>query len=64
MADPGCLERGFIYIGVGFALLILSIFSLMSHENENSLFSLSPNYFIFIGYIKMGEGKQGFNQTP
>ena len=26
-ADPGFLERGFICIGVGFALLILSHFS-------------------------------------
>ena len=33
-ADPGFLEKGFIYKGVGFALLILSQFSIMSHENE------------------------------
>ena len=33
--DPGFLERGFIYIKVwGFALLILSPFSQISHENE------------------------------
>ena len=38
---------------MGFALLMLSHFSLISNENEN-LVSLRPNYFIFIGYLKMG----------
>ena len=34
-ADPGFLERGCIYIKVwGFALLILSHLSKISHENE------------------------------
>ena len=34
-ADSGFLKRGFICIKVlGFALLILSHFSLISHENE------------------------------
>ena len=34
-ADPGFLERGFIYIKVwGFALLILSHFSQIFNENE------------------------------
>ena len=34
-ADPGFLERGLICIKVwGFALLILSHFSKISHENE------------------------------
>ena len=34
-ADNGFLKRGFICIkGWGFALLILSSFALISHENE------------------------------
>ena len=34
-AGPGFLERGFVYIKVwGFALLILSHYSQISHENE------------------------------
>ena len=35
VADPGFLERGVhMYNGVGFALLIFSHFSKVSHENE------------------------------
>ena len=46
-ADPGFLERGFIYIkGWGLALLIVSHFSEIS-------------YFIFIGYKKTGGGGAG-----
>ena len=41
-----------------FALLIFS-FSQIS----NNLVSLRPNYFIFIGYLKMGGGG-GLEQTP
>ena len=56
-ADPRFLERGFISITVlGFALLILSHFSLISHENE-IIWSTRPNYFIFIGYLKSGKGE-------
>ena len=40
--------------GGGVALLILSHFSFISHENENEII----NYFIFIGYSKMG-GREG-----
>ena len=46
-ADPGFLERGFICIKVlGFALLILSHFSEISHEERNVLVSLGP-FFLF-----------------
>ena len=40
--------------GGGVALLILSHFSVISYENENEII----NYFIFIGYSKMG-GREG-----
>ena len=53
-AGSGFLEREFICIKVlGFALLILSHFSLISHENERR-----PDYFIFIGYFKTGGGSE------
>ena len=34
LKGPEFLERGFIYTGVGFALLILPHVSQISHENE------------------------------
>ena len=50
-AEPRFLERGVhMFKRVGFALLILSHFSEISHGNDN-LVSLRPNYFIFIGYL-------------
>ena len=53
-ADPGFQKRGYICIkGRGFALLILSRFSKISHGNE----------IIFIGYLKRGTGK-GFEWNP
>ena len=53
-------EKGVnLFKGGGFALLILSNFSKISHENENNLVSLRPNYFIFIGYLKPGGGGGG-----
>ena len=45
-----------MYKGMGFAWLILCHFPLISHENEKNLASLTPNYFIFIGYLKTGGG--------
>ena len=60
-AEPGFLERGFICINLwGFALLILSHFSKISHANET-------NYFILIGYLKIwggGEGQRGGLSKP
>ena len=56
-ADPGFLERRFICIRVWvFALLILSFFFNVPWK-WNNLVSLRPNYFIFIGYLKRGEGR-------
>ena len=56
-ADPEFLQWGFICIKVwGFALLILSHFSSISYENEIIWSHLRPNYFIFIGYLKTGQG--------
>ena len=60
-ADPGFLKRGFICVKVwGFALLILSNFYSISHENV----SLRPNYFIFMGYLKTRVGKCGSSEPP
>ena len=55
-----------MFKGVGFVLLILSFFSSISHENENKLVSMKPNYFIFIRYSKMlaGKGVQANPLTP
>ena len=50
--------------GVGVALLILSHFSLISHENENNLVSLRPNYLIFIGYLNGGGGGAEWISNP
>ena len=52
-----------MYKGVGFALLVLSHFSKLSHENEIIWVSLRPNYLIFIGYFKTGAGR-GVQANP
>ena len=53
--DSGYLERGFI----------CKIFAdfMISNENENNLVSLRPNYFIYLGYLKMGDG-EGVRVNP
>ena len=48
-----------MYKGVGFALLILSNFSQISHENE----IIWSHNFIFLGYLKTGDW-EGFKRTP
>ena len=55
-ADLGFLERGF-------AVLILSNFSSISHENE-IIWSGDRNHFIFIGYLKTGDGEGGSSEPP
>ena len=47
---------------MGCALLILSHCSLISNENE--IFGLRPNYFIFMGYLKMDEQEWGSSEPP
>ena len=49
-----------------FALLIFSFFSNIQCKSNN-LVSLRPNYFIFIGYLKMrggGGGGGGSSEPP
>ena len=58
----GFLERGFRCVKEGVALLVLSHFSLISHENENNLVQLRPNYFIFMVYLKTGTGAGGSSE--
>ena len=48
-ADPGCLERAFIGIKVWGSLCCFYHFFLKYPENE-IIWSLRTNYFIFIGY--------------
>ena len=55
-------KRVHMHKGVGFALLILSLF-LNIPWKWNNLVSLRPNYFIFIGYLKTGAGS-GVHATP
>ena len=45
-----------------FALLILSHFSEISHENEINLVSLGPNYFIKTGGGGGGGAVRGFER--
>ena len=45
-ADPGFLERGFISTKVWFYL------TFFKYPME-----MKPNYFIYIGYLKMGDGE-------
>ena len=61
-ADPGFLERGFICISGG---RFADLFSFFLHIlwKWNNLVSLRPNYFIFIGYLKIG-GKDGGSVEP
>ena len=63
-ADPGFLERGFICIemwGVGFVDFIS--FFLNIPWKCNNLVSVRPNYYIFIGYLKMGD-EEGSSSEP
>ena len=53
--------------GRGFALLILSQFSEILHENKiicEILHENKINYFNFMGYLKTGDGWWGFERTP
>ena len=63
-ADPRFLERGFICIkGWGFALLILSHFSYISHDIKQ--FGLiETKLFHFLGYLKMGGRKGVSSKSP
>ena len=85
-ADPGFLEREFIYIMVGgcfddFISIFWNIpwkwnnlvggcfddfisFFLNIPWKWNNLVSLRPNYFISIGYFKIGVQGRGFKRTP
>ena len=51
-----------MYKRLGFALLILSRFTIISHANV----SLRPNYFIFIEYLQTvgGGGREGGSSEP
>ena len=51
-----------MYKGTGAALLIFSRFSEISNENEK-IWSQSPNYFIFIGYVITG-ARRGVRANP
>ena len=54
--DPGFLERGFIYIKVWGGVCLadfISFFLNILWKWRNSVL-LSPNYFIFIGYLETG----------
>ena len=67
-ADPGFPERGFIYIykavGVRFVDFILRK-SLNIPWKWKHLVSLRQNHFIFIGYLKTGEGAgRRLKRTP
>ena len=53
-------QRGFIiYKGVGFHFADFISFFLSILWKRNNLVSLKPNYFIFIGHLKMGGGGGG-----
>ena len=56
-ADPGFLKRGFICINEwGFCFADLISFFLNIPRKWNNLVSLRPNYYNFIGYLKMPSG--------
>ena len=48
----------------GFALLILSHFCKYPMKMNNLVSLRFSNYFIFIGYLKIGGGEVGLKQTP
>ena len=57
--DPGFLERGNMFKGVGVRFADFISFYLNIPWKWNSLVSLRPNYFIFIWYLKMEGGERG-----
>ena len=66
--DLGFLERGLICLKVGGLALLIYLIFLNYPLKMNTLVSLRPNYFIFIGHLKIGGegggGNGGFERTP
>ena len=58
VADPGFLEKGVhMYEGVGVRFADFLLFFLNIIWKWNNLVSVRPKYFIFIGYLRTGDGE-------
>ena len=51
-------------VGVRFADFVSFFLNIpISHEKQNNLVSLRPNYFLFIGYLKTRGRERGSRET-